>query len=82
MPEIGHERGSRQQEQVSCLIPELMISQKWLMNLHMMPRARNNLRIRGVQNSQVSILWNYGLWAHHVLKVERAVTSYTVMIAK
>ena len=21
----------------------------------------------GVQESQVSILWNYGLWAHHVV---------------
>ena len=26
------------------------------------------LGIGGVQDSQVSILWNYGLWAHHVVK--------------
>ena len=26
------------------------------------------LGIGGVQDSQVSILWNCGLWAHHVVK--------------
>ena len=27
----------------------------------------------GVQESQVSILWNYGLWAHHVVKSRKGV---------
>ena len=30
------------------------------------PRGRNNFGNWGVQESQVSILWNCGLWAHHV----------------
>ena len=38
--------------------------------------------IGGVQDSQVSILWNCGLWAHHVVFLIGAVTSYTVMIAR
>ena len=48
------------------------------------------LGIGGVQDSQVSILWNCGLWAHHVVLLLLlinffligAVTSYTVMIAR
>ena len=36
--------------------------------LHMRPCARNNLWERVVQESQVSILWNCGLWAHHVVE--------------
>ena len=50
--------------------------------LHTSPRARNNLGNRGVQDSQVSILWNCGLWAHHVFFLIGAVTSFTVMIAR
>ena len=30
------------------------------------PSGRNNFGNWGVQESQVSILWNCGLWAHHV----------------
>ena len=33
--------------------------------LHTKSSARNNWQ-QGVQESQVSILWNCGLWAHHV----------------
>ena len=44
------------------------------------------LGIGGVQDSQVSILWNCGLWAHHVVYyfffLIGAVTSCTVMIAR
>ena len=40
------------------------------------------LGTRGVQESQVSILWNCGLWAHHVVFFIGAVTSCTVMIAR
>ena len=46
------------------------------------------LETGGVQESQVSILWNCGLWAHHVVYyyyyyvLIGAVTSFTVMIAR
>ena len=80
LPEIGHERGSKQREQVLCLIPELMISQKWLVNLHTRPRARNNLGIRGCTEESgfdPMELWVMGPPCE--LTVGRAVTSCTTM---
>ena len=65
-----------------CLIPELVITGKVARELHTKPSVRNNFRNRGVHENQVSILWNCGLRAHHVVKVERAVTSCTIMIAR
>jgi len=59
-----------------------MISRKVARELHTKPSVRNNLGNRGVQESQVSILWNCGLWAHHVGFFIGAVTSCTVMIAR
>ena len=47
LPETARERGSEQRELVLCLIPELTISQKVARELHMRPRARNNLGNRG-----------------------------------
>ena len=46
---------------------------RWPVNLHTKSSARNNVCNRGVQESQVSILWNCGLWAHHVVKSRKGV---------
>ena len=51
-------------------------------DLHTKPIVRNNFGDMGVPESQVSILWNCGLWAHHVCFLIGAVTSFTVMIAR
>ena len=37
---------------------------------------------RDIQKSQVLILWNCGLWAHHAVKVERVVIFCTTMITR
>ena len=63
------------------LIPKY-ITRKMTHELYTKSSARNNLGNMGVQESQVLILWNCGLWAHHVVKVGRAVTSCTIMIAR
>ena len=39
---------------------------RWLMNYIRVHAGGITLETGGVQESQVSILWNGGLWAHHV----------------
>ena len=39
---------------------------RWLMNYIRVHAGGITLETGGVQESQVSILWNCGLWAHHV----------------
>ena len=39
---------------------------RWLMNYVRVHARGITLGTGGVQESQVSILWNCGLWAHHV----------------
>ena len=39
---------------------------RWLMNYIRVHARGITLGTGGVQESQVSILWNCGLWAHHV----------------
>ena len=39
---------------------------RWLMNYIRVHMRGITLGTGGVQESQVSILWNCGLWAHHV----------------
>ena len=41
---------------------------RWSMNYVQGHARGTTLRTGGVLESQVSILWNYGLWAHHVVK--------------
>ena len=54
----------------------------WLMITHKAKSIRY-FGIKVVQESQVSIMWNCGLWAHDVgYKVGRALSSCTVMIAR
>ena len=36
----------------------------------------------GVQESQVSILWNCGLWAHHVVKSRKVGDICSIMLAR
>ena len=52
---------------------------RWLMNYIRVHAGGITLGTGGVQESQFSILWNCGLWAHHVVKVGRAETSCTIM---
>ena len=40
---------------------------RWLMNYIRVHAGGITLETGGVQESQVSILWNCGLWAHHVV---------------
>ena len=40
--------------------------ERWLMNYVRVHAGGITLGTGGVQESQVSILWNCGLWAHHV----------------
>ena len=55
---------------------------RWLMNYIRVHAGGITLGTGGVQESQVSILWNWGLWAHHVVKVGRAETSCVIMQAR
>ena len=83
MPETAHERGSEQRELVLCLILELTISRKVACELHMRPRARNNLGNRGFTEESgfdPVELWVMGLPCG--LKVERVVIFCTVMITR
>ena len=57
------------------------ITRKMTHELYTKSSARNNFGNMGVQESQVSILWNYGLWAHHVGKSRKGADILTVMIA-
>ena len=41
---------------------------RWLLNYVQVHAGGITLGIGGVQESQVSILWNCGLWAHRVVK--------------
>ena len=64
------------------LIPK-QITRKMTHELHTKTSARNNFGNKGAQESQVTILWNCGLWAHHVVFLYiGAVTSCTVMISR
>ena len=66
-----------------CFIPELMISRKVARELHMMPSVRNNFGNRGCTRESgfdPVELWVMGPSCG--IKVERAVTSCMVMIAR
>ena len=41
--------------------------------LHTRPRAMNKFGNRGCTGESVSILWNCGLWAHHVVKSRKGI---------
>ena len=74
---------TRQRVQVLCLIPELMISRKVARELHMRPLARNNLGNRGcIGESGFDPVELWVMGPPRGLKVERVVTSCTVMIAR
>ena len=46
---------------------------RWLMNYIRVHAGGITLGTGGVQESQVSILWNCGLWAHHVVESRKGV---------
>ena len=81
MPEQSVKGGLEQRDKVLRLIPKYIV-RKMTHELQMKSSTRHNFGNTGVHESQVSILWNYGLWAHHGLKVGRALTSCMVMIAR
>ncbi|KAE8802548.1 40S ribosomal protein S5-1 [Hordeum vulgare] len=41
-------------------------NQNLALEFHKKPSAKGTLESKYVQESQVSILWNFGLWVHHV----------------
>ena len=55
---------------------------RWLMNYVRVHAGGITLGTGGVQESQVSILWNCGLWAHHVVKSSLSDMSATTSIPR
>ena len=55
---------------------------RWLMNYIRVHAGGITLETGGVQESQISILWNCGLWAHHVVESRKGATFCTVMIVR
>ena len=60
--------GIQSSESKYCAVYENRALGRWLVNYIQGHVRGTTLRTGGVQESQVSILWNCGLWAHHVVK--------------
>ena len=66
MPEIGREKGFRATRISIASDTKIDRLGRWSMNYIRVHARGISLETGGVQESQVSILWNCGLWAHHV----------------
>ena len=64
MPMKDDEKGSRASGISTESDIKLKIIRYMTRELYTTSSKRNNLENRKVQESQVLILWNYGLWAH------------------
>ena len=72
MPETECERVREQWEQVFCWFQNWWSLGRWLVNYIRGHTRGTTLGTGGVQESRVSILWNCGLWAHHVVFFNRS----------
>ena len=59
-------KGFQGNEDRYCASYQIRSLDRWSMNYLQSQARGTTLGTGGVQESQVSILWNYGLWAHHV----------------